>query len=336
MTGVFTILKAGPGVTLQDRGRPGWLDQGLSRGGAADILALAEGAALLGISTSPPVIEMAGLGGEFIADVDLKIALTGAPMRASLDGDKLPWNASHYIPAGARLSIGAVLAGNYGYLTVGAGFDEPLRLGAQSAHLSSGIGRVLEASDALRLGDDAGGTTGMMLVPSDRFNGGLVRIVESYQSELFSSQERARFAATEFFRGARANRMGVQLDGPQNGFHSEAGRSVLSDVIVPGDIQISGDGTPFVLMSECQTTGGYPRIGTVVSSDLPKLAQTPAGAPIRFEWIGLEQAVTLQRAEALSRSGLISKIHPMVRDPHTIADLLSYQLISGAIAGNEE
>ncbi|WP_371168119.1 biotin-dependent carboxyltransferase family protein [Aliiroseovarius sp. 2305UL8-7] len=336
MSGVLKILTAGPGLSIQDQGRQGWLDQGLSKGGAADGLALVEGAALLGGSQTMMAIEMAGMGGDFSVGCDIRIALTGAPMSAKLDGDVLRWNASHSMQAGARLSIGAVTAGNYGYLTIGAGFDTPLQLNARSAHFAAGIGRALNAGDTLVLGTDGGGLTGQMIDPPDRFSGGSVRIVESYQSALFSPSERERFANTEFTRGARANRMGIQLDGPAKGFHSDSGRSVVSDVTLPGDIQIAGDGTPFVLMTECQTTGGYPRIGTVVPCDMPKLAQTPAGAALRFEWVSLEQAVALQRADTAARTGLGRKVQPMIRDPRGIADLLSYQLISGVVAGDEE
>ncbi|MGR3762228.1 5-oxoprolinase subunit C family protein (plasmid) [Roseobacteraceae bacterium NS-SX3] len=335
MSGTLTILRAGPGVTVQDGGRSGWLEYGLSRGGAADRLALAEGAALLGQSSDLAVIEMAGMGGEFEADTDLRIAITGAPMRASIDGTAIAWNASHPLPAGARLSIGAVRSGSYGYLHIGGGISAPQRLGARSAHLAAGIGAPLTAGDRLQTGADKGRGAGMCLPPDTRFEGGTVRIVESLQTRLFPEPELRRFEAAAFRRGARGNRMGVPLEGGA-GFQPEGGRTVLSEVIVPGDIQITGDGTPYVLLSECQTTGGYPRIGTVVPCDLPLLAQAPAGARLQFRFIPLEEALALERAEASRRAALKSKCRPLIRDPRSIPDLLSYQLISGAIAGDQD
>lgn len=336
MTGTLTVLRAGPGVTVQDGGRPGWLEYGVSRGGAADRLALAEGAALLGQGADLAAVEMAGMGGEFQADSDLRIALTGAPMRASIDGTAVAWNASHLLPAGARLVIGAARSGSYGYLHVGGGIQTPEHLGARSAHLAAGIGAPLKEGDVLETGPDSGRTTGLGLAPDDRFEGGTVRVVASLQTSLFPQAELTRFEQTAFRRGARGNRMGVPMESDGEGFRPDGARTVVSEVIVPGDIQVTGDGTPYVLLAESQTTGGYPRIGTVLPCDLPLLAQAAAGAELHFRFIPLEEAVELERAEAERREGLRSQCYPLIRDPRTMANLLSYQLISGVIAGEED
>ncbi|MFW8595128.1 biotin-dependent carboxyltransferase family protein [Cribrihabitans neustonicus] len=336
MSNHLKIHRAGPGLSVQDQGRSGCLDSGLSRGGAADRLALAEAAALLGCNAGPAAIEMGGMGGEFEVSEDTRIALTGAPMQASLDGVKLAWNASHLMPAGARLTIGAALTGTYGYLSFGGGIQCPELLGAQSAHLAAGVGRALQAGDTLPIGNDAGDPTSLCLAPADRFGGGTIRMVASFQTRLFPQETRDRFQATEFRRDARGNRMGVRLDSGGGGFPAEGGRTVLSEVIVPGDIQITGDGTPFVLLSESQTTGGYPRIGTVLPCDLPRLAQAAPGAVLRFAFVSLEEAVALERADAKMRAELPRAARPLIRDPRTIPDLLSYQLISGVTAGYED
>ena len=108
MSAVLQILSAGPGLSLQDAGRPGLLSKGLSRGGAMDPLALAEGAALLRSDPDRALaIEMAGAGGTFRAEgADLLIALTGAPMTTEIDGARLHWSGSHVLPRGATLKIG--------------------------------------------------------------------------------------------------------------------------------------------------------------------------------------------------------------------------------------
>lgn len=330
------IHRAGPAMSLQDQGRSGWRDLGLSRGGAADRLALAEAAALLGQSDQMTSIEMTGMGGEFEASEDMRIALTGAPMRASLDGTKLVWNASHLLPAGARLSLGSTLEGSYGYLTLGGANLSSQLLGATSAHLAAGIGQFLQAGDSLEIGPDGHSQTGMVLTSGSRFSGGPIRMVESFHSHLFSQEERLRFQATAFKRDARSNRMAVRLDSDTKGFQVEGGRNIVSEVIMPGDIQVTGDGTPYVLMSECQTTGGYPRIGTVLPCDLPKLAQAMPGAPLQFRFVELEEAIEVERAAASAEKALSRAIRPLIRDPRTIPDLLSYQLISGVTAGYEE
>jgi allophanate hydrolase len=159
--------------------------------------------------------------------------------------------------------------------------------------------------------------------------------VASLQTEFFAASELTRFEATEFHRDSRANRMGVRLLPNGQGFQSDAGLTILSEAIVPGDVQITGDGTPFVLLSECQTTGGYPRIGSVLPADLPRVAQAGAGAKLRFRFISLNEAVEVERRDASRTKSLRSKIRPLIRDPHSISDLLSYQLISGAVAGDD-
>lgn len=336
MSACLKILRAGPSVTVQDAGRPGWLDLGLSRGGAADPMALAEASALLGVTGEITTLEMAGYGGEFEVTHDIGIALTGAPMRATLDGQALSWNASHMMPAGARLFLGATMSGTYGYLSLNAGCAERETLGARSAHLAAGVGGPLVAGDTIALTPGSSCQSGQVLNPEDRFDGGVVRIVESFHSHLFSATERQRFQMTEFRRDRRGNRMGVKLEAGDGKFHAENGRNIVSEVILPGDIQITGDGTPFVLMSECQTTGGYPRIGTVLPCDLPKVAQAMPGTALRFQFVDLDQAVALEREAVVRCKGLGRTVRPLIRDPRTIPDLLSYQLISGVIAGNEE
>ncbi|GFE48998.1 allophanate hydrolase [Roseobacter cerasinus] len=331
MSGALTILSAGPALSLQDLGRRGYLAKGLTRGGAADLRALHEGAALLGQAPDCAAIEMMGMGGTFEADVDTVIALTGAEMAATLDGAPLIWNASHALSAGAKLVIAGVRAGTYGYLHVAGGFDTPPEMGARSAHLTAGIGALLQASDSLPI-EASHARPGLFLTPEGRLSGGVIRMVLSFQSALFSDATRARFGETVFRRDPRANRQGVRLDMAGDGFHAEGGLSIVSEVITPGDIQVTGDGAPYVLMCESQTTGGYPRIGTVLPCDLPKVAQAPAGAELRFQVVSLEEAIAAETRARAEIKALPSRIARLVRDPHDIADLLSYQLISGAVS----
>lgn len=328
------VHSAGPQVTVQDHGRPGFLAFGLSRGGAVDALALVEGATLLGQSTA--ALEMAGMGGEFETDADTRIALTGAPMRATIDGVAIAWNASHLLPAGARLRIGSVTAGSYGYLHLGGGIAGMPRLGSLGSHLAAGLGARLAAGDRIGLGPDpTPDHHGMILDPDDRFAGGLLRIVPSLQTAFFADQALRRFETTGFHRDTRGNRMGVRILPDGDGFQTDAGLSLVSEVVVPGDVQVPGDGVPFILLCECQTTGGYPRIGSVLPVDLPRVAQAGPGAAFRFQFLTLAEAVDLQRTEHQRRANLASKLRPLFRDPRDIGDLLSYQLISGAITGDE-
>ena len=336
MTRTLTVKRAGPGITVQDLGRPGYLAGGLSRGGGADRLALQEGAALLGQDAGTAALEMAGAGGEFEASEDIRIALTGAPMRASLDGTPLVWNASHLLPRGGRLKIGGCEAGCYGYLHIGGGIGTSLQLGARSAHLGAGIGGPVQAGDRLPIGQDTGTRgTGMRLDPAPRFEGGSLRVVAGPQTGLFSPAQTAAFEAAAFRRDVRGNRMGVRLVSDAASLKPGDGLKVVSEVIVPGDIQITGDGSPFVLLSECQTIGGYPRIGSVLPADLPLVAQARPGTAFRFQFVTLEEAIEIESSECKRRQSLGTSLRPLLRDPRTMFDLLSYQLISGATAGDD-
>ena len=328
------LHRAGPGVTVQDTGRPGFLAQGLSRGGAADRLALEEGAALLGQDPGLAAIEIAGSFLSLEVSANTYIALTGAPMRASQDGAELRWHASHLLPAGARLDLTS-LAGGYSYVHVGGGLAAEVILGARAVHLASGLGAMLNAGARLPVGPYAGRQSGMILTPLDRFDGGLLRVVGTPQTHLFPRSEIERFGCTTFRKDARGNRMGQRLIVDGAGFGLEMGLSILSETIVPGDIQITGDGAPFVLLSECQTTGGYPRIGTVLPCDLPRLVQAKVGADLQFRFVTHEDALAFERAEAVRRAGLRKEIRPMIRDPRDMHDLLSYQLVSGVTSGDD-
>lgn len=330
----LVVHRIGPVCSVQDRGRPGFLKQGLSRGGAADRLALAEGAALLGQDAGLAALEMAGTGGEFEATGEMRIALGGAPMQARIDGAPVAWNASHGMQAGQRLNIGPARAGVYGYLHLGGGVDGPEMLGSRSAHLLAGIGGVVKVGDCLACGKDKGAATGLGLPVADRFRGGAVRVVPSVQTDLFGADVLQRFQATQFRRGPRANRMGVEILSDGDGFTASGQLHILSEMIVPGDIQMTGEGLPFVLLPECQTTGGYPRIATVIPCDLAIIAQAPAGAAITFEFVTLEQALAAHAQYVARLAGLPQTCRPLIRDVADIADLLSYQLVSGAVSAH--
>lgn len=336
MSASLKVLRAGPGVTVQDLGRPGYMGFGLSRGGAADRLALYEGAALLGHPVTMAALEMAGFGGEFEAAQDLRIALTGAPMQASIDGTRAAWNACHLLPKGARLSIGGATSGSYGYLHVGGGIETVPILGSRAAHLAAGIGAAVKSGDVLPTGKDAAsGQIGLCLDPDPRFDGGKVRVVPGPQTRFFAPAELDRFAAETFRRDTRGNRMGVRFIPGGEAFATDAGLSILSEVVVPGDIQVTGDGTPFVLLSECQTTGGYPRIGTVIAADLPRVAQAVPGAQLRFEFLTIEAGAEAETKERRRISTLRNRVRPLIRNPARMVDLLSYEFISGVTAGDD-
>ncbi len=334
------VLRAGPAITVQDRGRRGTLAFGLSAGGAADPEALDEAAALLALPPGPAhalaALEMAGQGGAFYASVPVRLALTGAPMRASSGGSPLAWGACHALAAGAVIEIGPALSGVYGYLSLAGVLATPPLLGSRSVLPAAGLGRAVQPGDAIPLGPDPGGPAGRRLEVEDRFTGGTVRIIPGPQTALFDAATRARFEATGFRRDPRGNRQGVRLAHDGAAFAAAGQLALLSEPIVPGDIQMTGDGAPFVLGPDCQTIGGYPRIGTVVPQDLPRVLQAPPGAPLRFAFTDRAAALADLRARIATAATRAARVRPLVRDPAEIPDLLSLQLIGGVTAGDDE
>ncbi len=332
----LTIHSAGPGLTVQDLGRPGWKAQGLSTGGAADRLALFEAAALLHTKPTQAVIEMMGFGGTFSTSHHTRIAITGAQMQATIDGAPITTNMTHILRAGAQLTIGGAKAGVYGYLAFAGGITTDPVMDSRATHLTAGIGKRLDAGDTLPLGPDPDPLRPpQKLIPDNRFCGGMIRIMPGPQTDFFSAEILGSFTATQFTRSPRGNRQGIRLDYDGAGFPIDGGRNIVSDLIVPGDIQMTGDGVPYILLSECQTIGGYPRIGSVIPADLPKIAQAAPGTRLSFEFLTVEEADSTAASDAALLKQLAKMCQPMIRDPHDIADLLSYQLISGATPGDD-
>lgn len=321
------LHRTGPGTTVQDLGREGYLAQGLSRGGAADPVALAEGAALL---NQPP--SLAAL--EVISTIEVEItaptwiAFTGAPKQASRDGENLAWNASHQLMPGQRLRLGAASKGNFAYLHLAGGIDTVPRVGGRGAHMAAGLGAPLSDGTRLPLGNARDHLQrSQSLLTKDRFEGGGVRMLPGPQTRLFPPEVLERFLATSFTRTAWGNRQAVKLGHEGEGFRPAEGLNLVSEVIVPGDIQVSGDGTPYVLGPECQTIGGYPRIGTVIPADLPMVMQATPGAGLRFRLVDLEEALSSHQGIGDVHQATLHTLREQAQTPYE--KLMDHNLISG-------
>ena len=300
--GFLKIISAGPGLTVQDDGRPGYQRYGLAESGAMDRLALAEGAALLGAETKRPLLEMFRMGGVFQAQGrGLRIALTGAEMKARIDDEPIAWNSSHLLPLNSRLVIGPAAKGVYGYLSIGGGIAVEPRMGSCSTHLRAGIGgyegRPLKAGDLLPIGKDEGRGTGRSVEPLDRFCNTLIRVMWGPQRDMFSTAEQRCFLETAYTVTDRMDRMGVCLTMEGEPLLAKNHLSGVSDAVLHGDIQIAGNGRPVVLMADRPTTGGYPRIATVITADLPLFAQLEPGRKVGFRVVEIDEAVALLKAQ---------------------------------------
>lgn len=336
MTPALIIDTIGPMASLQDLGRTGLTSVGLSPGGAMDPLALAEAAALLGLSAPQTAIEMALRGGTFRTTAPLRFALTGAPMAAQIDGRALVWPASHILNPGEVLTIGAATQGTFGYLTPAPQILTPRWQDSHAAHLTVRVGALLNPGDQLPLGPDpTPDSPSLTLPPGDRFSGGTLRLMPGPQTKLFDAATRDRLTNTAFTRSPMASRQGTRLDHEGAPFATPHAAGLISDFITCGDVQMTGAGTPTLLMAECQTIGGYPRIGTVIAADRPRAAQAPPGAILRFSWVDMTTADRLYAPAAALLDALRRQTQPLRRNPADNPNLLTLQLISGVTRGDD-
>jgi 5-oxoprolinase (ATP-hydrolysing) subunit C len=328
MSGLEILALSGP-ASVQDRGRPGWQRWGVPEGGALDPFALAEGQALMGSGPDAAALEMPGAGGRFRARAAMAVATSGAAMPVAVNGVARGWRSVLALGPGEVLEIGAARDGAVGYLHLSGGIDAPVVLGARSAHRRAGLGLVPRPGEVLRpLGQ--GGVAGRSLPRPDYFDRRTIRAMWGPQSGLFDASARARFAGETFAATARRDRQGMRIAAEGGPFDAAAGLRVLSEAVVPGDVQLPGDGVPAVLLAERQPTGGYPRIATVIAADLPALVQMPPGTRYRF--------CMVDRATALAaRAAFMADVAAL---PGRVAEsgaalLHAANLIGGVVRGDE-
>ena len=294
----IVIGRAGPLVTIQDRGRFGALRHGISASGPMDSSAFAQAGAMLR-TAGTSAIEFTQAGVAFVVE--------GAPIDAAFVGgdftltvNRLPhrWPARLELEPGDAVDITPGPAGNYGYVRFGEEIDVPPVLGSRATNTVAGLGGY--GGRALKIGD---WLTTIPVQPASRPASPRtserpdqpIRVVWGIHADLFDPQVRLAFTGAPFEVSARMDRMGVRLAAPPEAALEGLHLSLVSDAIVPGDIQILGDGTPIVLMRDHQPTGGYPRIATVISADLDRFAQMRPGTIVTFD------PVTPKRAQALLR-----------------------------------
>jgi 5-oxoprolinase (ATP-hydrolysing) subunit C len=299
MSAALRAIAPGPYVTIQDAGRYGWRRFGVSISGAMDQPALAAANALVGNPADTAALEFAHVGGIWeIAAESCRVAVTGGGFAASADGVALASWQSHTLRRGQVLSLGGAPDAVWGYLAVAHGFDVAPQLGSCATHLRSGLGgcsgRRLAEGDVLPLRAARAPAGGERRVAAPSRGSGPVRIVLGPQDDFFAPETVARFLATSWRVSHRGDRMGIWLDGPPMA-HSK-GYNVLSDGMVPGCIQVPGSGQPVVLLMDCQTIGGFPKLATIVTADLPRFVQCRPGSLVSFAAIDIEAAQDLYRA----------------------------------------
>ena len=259
---------------------------------------------------------------------------------AAASGARLPPLQSVRLRKGQALRIGAISAGSVvGYLAVEGGFDAAPVLGSQSTYARAGLGgfdgRALRAGDSLPLRRPEAQEREERRLPSlDVTMPGRFRVVLGPQDDYFSDRGKRTLLESTFTVSSTSDRMGMRLDGPA--LEHSGSYNIVSDGIAPGSIQVPGNGLPIVLLADRQTTGGYPKIATVIAADLAALGRLAPGARIAFEAVSIETAEAAHRQLAALLAALPRQV-VAVRAASNIdgAALLAANLVSGVVSAHD-
>ncbi|MDO5037806.1 MAG: 5-oxoprolinase/urea amidolyase family protein [Tissierellia bacterium] len=301
MEGKLHVIKPGLLSTIQDQGRWGYQQYGVAVAGAMDPVAMELANRLVGNEPGAPLIEMTLLGGTFRLDGEGVAAFTGAHMGAKLDGQALPPYQAFVWKRGQVLEFSGAQKGVRTYLALGGQWKLDPVLGSYSTYLRGKMGglrgQALEAGDQipLDLKEGEGPLYGLdPQVLEEDLDPGLIRVVMGPQEEAFTEEGKKTFLSATYEVSKDIDRMGYRLAGPA--IETKAGSDIISDGIVFGSIQVSGDGQPTLMMADHQTTGGYAKIATIIRPDLSKLAQMNQGHRVHFKAISPQEALEIYRA----------------------------------------
>jgi 5-oxoprolinase (ATP-hydrolysing) subunit C len=286
----LAVVRAGPLTSVQDGGRYGAQRYGLTTSGAMDLLALAAANSLVGNAAYAAAIEIGPFPAGFEArNGAVRIALTGAAREITIGGRALALDETATLRDGERLEIGAARRGVFSILGIEGGVQGKPVFGSLSVTARAGVGspfpRPLQAGDELDLlPPREAGERRLVFEQAERAT---VRVLAGPQAQEFGDAF-ALFLASEWTISSASDRMGYRLNGPR--LSHQKGHNIVSDGTVNGSIQVPGSGQPIALMRDRGTTGGYPKIATVIGPDLGILAQRRAGQTVRFAEIGIEDA----------------------------------------------
>lgn len=301
------VIKPGVLSLFQDQGRFKKHSQGLTQGGPLDAFAFECANRLAHNPPNATTLEISVGGLTIECEVETTLAVTGAAMPLTINGQtKAVWR-SHRIRPGDHLELGHTTKGCRGYLAVTRGFVAKKFFGSASTVLREGLGRALRAGDIM--GCDPSADEGDLALPTKEIpsygDEVCLRVIPGYQHDLFANDARNVFFGNEYHVTNQCDRMGYRLEGPSvEGIRP----TLLSEGIGLGALQIPPDGQPIVLLNDCQTIGGYPKIGSVLSCDLAQLAQCNAGACVQFTPITVDAAQTILRQAKVRAESIQFKV----------------------------
>lgn len=295
---VFSVLTPGGYTTIQDAGRFGYQQMGIPPSGALDAFAFQSANLLVANHKNAAVMEITVMGPrlEIMAAADL--ALTGAEIGLTLNDKPIETWQSFRVKPGDILDVPQVESGCRAYLAVNGGIDVPEVMGSRATYVGGSLGgyrgRLLKAGDIIKSGSPKT-LSGVRKMPADAIPSYPpeieIRAIAGPQDDFFREGLDTIFQS-DFMVSIKADRMGYRLQGPKVKIRDGMPKSIISEPTMPGGVQIPPDEQPIILMVE-QTVGGYTKIVTVISVDLPRVAQATPGDTIRFEKVSLETAHSL-------------------------------------------
>ncbi|MCI6771192.1 MAG: biotin-dependent carboxyltransferase family protein [Oscillospiraceae bacterium] len=297
----ISVISPGPLTTVQDAGRFGYMQSGFSPGGCMDARSMKIANILVGNEMGEGVLEMTMMGGTFSFDGTSVIAVTGADMKPTLNGEECPMYKAIEVKKGDVLALSRADSGMRAYLAVAGGFDLPLVMGSMSTNLKCKLGgfqgRKLQRGDEIPLRQ----SVNIAFVGKRKYKNEVkytksitLRAVLGPQDDYFTEKGIETFFEKTYTVTDKSDRMGIRLDGEK--IESKNGVDIISDGVTTGSVQIPASGTPIIMMADRQTTGGYAKIATVLSSDLHLIAQAKPGTVIRFQKVTAEEAIKAYKA----------------------------------------
>ncbi len=349
ITTELRIVSAGLLSTIQDTGRFGLRHLGIPWAGALCPAWQAIANALVGNDSTHPIIECFEGGLQIQAiDHEITVAVVGSPsavikVGSKAHGETCKPNRSLTIAPGDSLALSSTGDSRHAVLAI-ANVDIPEHLGSASTYAKASLGglngSVLQAGDTVCIQHhslDSGNKwihKQCQLPEELLYQRDELRVIAGPQFDHFSGDGIDTFLSACFELSAEADRMGVRLDGPVITHLNASSKDIVSDAIVPGSIQIPGTGLPIVLLNDAHTAGGYPKIATVISIDLPVLGVRRAGSQIRFKRIDIDQAIAARTHQQQLLERAIESISPCIVLDISLDSLFSNNLIDGVTDGH--
>jgi KipI family sensor histidine kinase inhibitor len=303
-----TVVRPGLFTTIQDRGRWGHQASGVSVSGALDVLSHRIANILVGNPNDAATLEITIAGPELRIEQAARIALTGADLQATIDGIAAPPGSTAVCRPGSVLRFGERKAGARAYVAFDGGVDVAPLLGSRATHVGAALGglegRALAAGDRLPLGTTISTPVSRTLGPKTfkPAGGARLRVLPGPQDDFFAEPAFAVLERTRFTVTPQSNRMGYRLSGGV--LPRIPNREMISDAAFVGAIQVPASGEPFLLMSDRQTTGGYPQMATVITADLPLAGQLAPGDWVEFSLCTRAEAIAALRDQEAMLDGI--------------------------------